>query len=40
MTIHRRVLCYVGPVILFSLLLNTPKFFETRIVFNSGDIRG
>jgi len=33
-TVNRRVFYYVFPVISFSIILNLPKFFETRIVFN------
>ena len=35
-SVSRRVTIYVIPVIIFSALLNIPKFFETKIVYNSG----
>ena len=35
-SVNKRVLLYVLPVILVSILLNIPKFFETRIVFKEG----
>ena len=35
-TVNKRVIIYVVPVIVFSLVLNLPKFFETKIVYNSG----
>ena len=35
-SVSRRVAIYVIPVILFSIILNLPKFFETKIVYISG----
>ena len=35
-SVSRRVAIYVIPVIIFSIILNLPKFFETKIVYNSG----
>ena len=35
-TVNKRVIIYVVPVIVFSLVLNLPKFFETKIVYNTG----
>ena len=35
-SVPRRVILYVVPVVIFSVLINIPKFFETRIV-NSSD---
>ena len=35
-TVSRRVLLYVVPVLSFSILLNIPKFFETKIVHTKG----
>ena len=35
-TVARRVLAYVVPVLTFSVCLNIPKFFETRIVYSKG----
>ena len=34
-SVSRRVAIYVIPVIIFSIILNLPKFFETKIVYNS-----
>ena len=35
-SVSKRVTLYVIPVVIFSIILNLPKFFETQIVFNSG----
>ena len=34
-SVFRRVIIYVVPVIIFSVILNLPKFFETKIVYQS-----
>ena len=31
-SVARRVVCYTGPVIVLSILLNIPKFLETKVV--------
>ena len=35
----RRVMIYTIPVIIVSLLINIPKFFETKIVRNMTELR-
>ena len=34
-SVNKRVIVYVIPVIIFSFVLNIPKFFETKIVYTS-----
>jgi len=34
-TICHRVLCYVVPVVLGSIALNIPKFFETEFTYTN-----
>ena len=37
-SVSKRVSLYIVPVLLFSVILNIPKFFETRIVYSKGKI--
>ena len=36
-SVSKRVSLYVIPVLVFSVILNIPKFFETRIVYSKGN---
>ena len=35
-SVSKRVSLYIIPVLVFSVVLNIPKFFETRIVYSKG----
>ena len=38
-SVMRRVMIYTIPVVIVSLLINIPKFFETKIVRNMTELR-